>query len=156
MKRPETRRPARSARSGFTLIEILVAMMVFLAGITGVLALFSTGLAMHRDGLSVAEGTRALDEVARRIADEVQAGRNWDASGGRWRAIEAAQLPSGSWWSAHFTGEQGRERKGTLLVQVRLASTRDGLFTARPVPIVVEPAPDRGQAIARYRAFHER
>jgi len=147
--------PRRSAR-GFTLIEILIAMMVFLAGIAGVLALFSTGLAMHRDGLAVSDGTRALDEVARRIEDEVRAGRNWDELNGRWRAIEAATLPDGRWWSASFTAEHGRARKGTLLVQVRVAASREGLASARPVPLVVEPAPDRALAIERYRAFHDR
>ncbi len=65
-------------RDGFTLLEVMAALSVFLIGIVSVLALLSTGTRMHQDSQSVALTADAAEEVlllaTREVADRAQGG----------------------------------------------------------------------------------
>jgi prepilin-type N-terminal cleavage/methylation domain-containing protein len=122
-------RPARTTR-GFTLIEILVAMMIFLTGMTGLLALMTTGLALHRDGLVLARATADLDLIAARVEREVAAGMHWDAAREAWADVQAEQLPDGTWYAVHFRTPGVDEPQ---VVELRVAGSAKGLATARTV-----------------------
>jgi prepilin-type N-terminal cleavage/methylation domain-containing protein len=56
---------------GFTLLEVLVAMMVFLVGIVGILGLFTAALGMHRDATRRARTAIASAEVQALIRAEL-------------------------------------------------------------------------------------
>lgn len=58
---------------GFTLLEVLVAMLVFLVGIVGVLGLFAAALGMHRDATRRARTAIASPEVQALIRAELDA-----------------------------------------------------------------------------------
>ncbi len=148
MKRPRNER-------GFSLIEILVAMLIFLVGIGGILALLGTGLTLHRDGLTLAVGVREADEIARRIEEAVESGEPWDAETRSWSRLEATRLSSGTWYDASFEPEIGNEREGSLLAWVRVAGSVRALETARPVPIVVSPLTSLAHGARRFRQASE-
>lgn len=141
----------RRSQAGFSLVEILVAMMIFLVGIGGILALLGTGLSLHRDGLSLAAGVREIDEVARRLSADVESGVLWDAAEGVWLDVEPTRLPSGTWYDAALEPEVGNEREGSVLCWVRVAASARDLETTRPIPIVASPLAGVVEGARRYR-----
>ncbi|MHC5212255.1 MAG: type IV pilus modification PilV family protein [Planctomycetota bacterium] len=142
---------ARGAR-GFTLIEILVAMMIFLTGMTGLLALMTTGLALHRDGLVLSRATADLDGIAARIEREVAAGRHYDAEREAFVDVEAESLEGGTWYAVHFRTPGVDEPQ---VVEIRVAGSVKGLATARPVPRALGANPSAA-AIDRFRRRERR
>ena len=126
------------SRAGFTLIEVLVALMVFLAGVTGILALMTTALAMHRDGLVQARATRRLDDLverARRLAAE---GLLVDARTGEPSGLRAEKLEDGLWWDLRRLPARGEEGP---LAELRVAGSEAGLAAAEPVLCVLPEGP---------------
>jgi prepilin-type N-terminal cleavage/methylation domain-containing protein len=68
--------------AGFTLLEVMAALTIFLFGIVGVLALFTAGLGLHRDAQRKAMIAIASDEVRAavetRLAKAVEGGADAD------------------------------------------------------------------------------
>jgi prepilin-type N-terminal cleavage/methylation domain-containing protein len=124
------------AQRGFTLIEILVALMVFLAGVSGLLALLTTGLALHGQGLALSRATARLDEAGAELQRQVASGARWDAEKQAWTDVEAAQLPDGTWYSVVFLPAGADE---PLFAELRVAATRKGLAGATPVRRALDP-----------------
>jgi len=138
---------ASAAQRGFTLIEILVALMVFLAGVTGLLALLTTGMALHGQGLALSRATSHLEEVGAELQRQVAAGERWDAERQLYTDVEAAQLPDGTWYTAVFLEPQPDE---PLVVELRVASSRKGLATATPVRRALDPAQVDATSVRRF------
>ena len=71
--------PPRAQR-GFTLIEVMAALVIFMTGIVGVLAMFTSGLALHRDAerraviANSSDGVRAAVEGW--LAETILQGKN--------------------------------------------------------------------------------
>jgi prepilin-type N-terminal cleavage/methylation domain-containing protein len=143
----------RRGRRGFTLIEILVAMMVFVTGVTGLLALLTTALAMHRDGLTLARTTRDIDGVAERVRAEVAAGLHFDRQHGSWTPIDAASLPGGGVCSVRFREPAGG---GPLIAEIRLAGSERELPRAKMVPCAISVEPSMELVVERYRSRRTR
>lgn len=143
---------ATRGRRGFTLIEILLAMMVFLAGVTGIYALLSTALGMQREGLDLSRATRSAEGVVHQLEQEISRGQHFDASAGTWTDVTAATLPDGTWYAVEFVPETGNEAEGTLLVNVRLARRERDLAGARPVSWVLTPGPTFADAVRAAQA----
>ena len=81
MKRPRDR-PAPAARAASRSSRCSVALFVFLTGVTGILALMTTALALHRDGLQTAGGRHAADRRRRRAAQrEIAVGQHRAGNG---------------------------------------------------------------------------
>ncbi|HZL99535.1 MAG TPA: prepilin-type N-terminal cleavage/methylation domain-containing protein, partial [Planctomycetota bacterium] len=133
---------------GFTLIEILVALMIFLAGVTGLLALLTTGLALHGQGLALSRATDRLDEAGAELQRQVAAGARWDAERQDWIDVEAAQLPDGTWFSAAFL-PQGPEEP--LCAELRVAASRKGLAAAVPVRRALDPGAIGWASVRRFQ-----
>lgn len=142
------KRRAVSKQRGFTLIEILVAMMVFLTGVTGLLALMTTALAMHRDGISLARATSDLDGIVAKLRREVALGRHHDEVSDAWTDVESAELPDGTVYSVHFLPSYA---DGLLLAELRVAGRVRDLPRAPMIRIVLPTAPLRAEAVMRYR-----
>ena len=136
------------AQRGFTLIEILVALLVFLTGVTGLLALLTTALAMHRDGLTLARVTRAIDGVAAQVRREVAAGQHYDAALDAFLDVAGASLPDGTAFSLHFLPARGEQ---PLLAELRVAGSLKELPRSRPLPVVLLAGPSREAAVERFR-----
>ena len=138
---------AREA-AGFTLIEVLVALFVFLTAVTGILALMTTALAMHRDGLQLARSTRQLEDVVAQVRRELSAGQHRGAEG-QPVAIAPWKLPDGTWCSVSWEPVRGEEPP---VAAVRLAGAQAGLKTARVVRDVLPEGPLPAQEAERLRA----
>jgi hypothetical protein len=59
--------PAAARERAFTIMEVMAALMIFVTGVVGVLALFMSGLALHRDAQHQAAVALASDEVRARV-----------------------------------------------------------------------------------------
>ncbi|HVQ27019.1 MAG TPA: prepilin-type N-terminal cleavage/methylation domain-containing protein [Planctomycetota bacterium] len=147
--RSRRRTPPRHppGQRGFTLIEILVALMIFLAGVSGLLALLTTGLALHGQGLALSRATARLDEVGAEVQRQVAAGERWDAERQAYTDVEAGQLPDGTWYSVVFLPAQPDE---PLCVELRVATSRKGLASATPVHRAVDPAEVDAASVQRF------
>lgn len=137
-KTPRTPAAAR-ASAGFTLVEVLVAMFIFLAGAAGIYGLLSTALGMQREGLSGSRQGRRLDAVVLQLEQDLSRGMHWDAERSVWIDIPVGRLSDGTLFSARFVPETGNEAAGTLLVELRLAASQAALPRARPVSWVLSP-----------------
>jgi prepilin-type N-terminal cleavage/methylation domain-containing protein len=146
---PGTPSPSRRGQRGFTLIEILVAMMIFLAGVGGLLALLTTGLALHGQGLALSRATSSLDAAGAELQRQVAAGERWDAERESWLDVEAAQLEDGTWWSAAFLRGGPDE---PLVAELRVAGSRKGLPGAPAVRRAVDPTEVSWQAVHRFES----
>jgi len=133
---------------GFTLIEVLVAMLVFVTGVAGLLALLVTALALHRDGLNLARATRDLDELRATIVAEVAAGEHFDAERQAWLDVAGAELPDGTRYSVHFIPGDGVEPDRAAL---RFGANEAERLTARPVLFALPAGPSLSQLVARWR-----
>lgn len=137
---------------GFTLIEVLVALFVFLTAVTGILALMTTALAMHRDGLQLARATRQLEDVVGQVRRELSAGQHRGAEGQR-LPIAPWKLPDGTWCSVSWEPVRGEEPP---VAAVRVAGSQAGLKTARAVRFVLPDGPLPAQAAERLRTARTR
>ncbi len=135
--------------SGFTLIEVLMAMTIFLIGMTGLLALMSSALVMHRAGLAAGTSGHHVDGIAERLAVEVSAGDHWDDDAGDWIDVSSRRFDDGTYYSVSFEARPDGE---TVLVRVTAASDEAGLAGARPVPFLLTATPDPRESVAQWRA----
>lgn len=52
---------------GFTLLEVMAALMIFTTGVVGILALFASGLALHREAMQRSIVTTVSEDVRARL-----------------------------------------------------------------------------------------
>jgi prepilin-type N-terminal cleavage/methylation domain-containing protein len=141
-----------NGQRGFTLIEILVALLVFVTGVAGLLALLVTALALHRDGLDLGRATRDLDELRAVLRAEVAAGEHFDAEQRTWKDIPSAQLPDGTRYAVHFLAGDGVQ---PARAAVRVGRSEAELAAAPVALILVLPdGPTLAEEVRRYRRRH--
>ena len=70
--------PRRSAAGGFTLIEVLVALVVMSVGLLGLAALQQNAVTFNRDAYLASQATLLAYDMADRIRGNRQAGRDGD------------------------------------------------------------------------------
>lgn len=145
--------PPRRGPAGFTLVEVLVAMFVFLTGVTGILALMTTALALHREGLQVARASRQLDDVLASVQREVSATGTEAVEGAERADFPARRLQDGTWMAVHFLPPRGDE---PLVAEIRLAGSQAALAAARPVRAVLSTGPPPAQEALRLAAARGR
>ncbi len=133
---------------GFTLIEVLVAMLVFVTGMAGLLALLVTALALHRDGLNLARATRDLDQIRAVVAAEVAAGQHFDAQRGAWLDVASARLPDGSFYAVRFLAGDGEQ---PLRAELRMGASERDLKTAEAVLCALQEGESAAARVARFR-----
>ncbi len=133
---------------GFTLIEVLVAMLVFVTGVAGLLALIVTALALHRDGLNLARATRDFDALRATIVAEVAAGGHFDADRHAFVDVAVAALPDGTTYAVHFIPGDGVEPDRA---ELRFGANEAELRTARPVVFALPTGPPLASTVARWR-----
>lgn len=71
VRRPRAARRHGGRTAGFTLLEVMAALSVFLIGIVSVLALLSTGTRLHQESQSTALAADAAEEVLLLASREV-------------------------------------------------------------------------------------
>lgn len=135
------------AQGGFTLIEILFAMTIFMSGVAGVYALLSTSLGMQRESLELSRATRASEGIVQRLEREISQGLHFDRQQRTWTDIVLAQDGDGTYYSVAFVPETDNEAEGTLLAVVRIARRERDVPTARPVSHVLSPGPTFAEAV---------
>ena len=60
-----------AGRRGFTLLEVLIAIAVFVVSVSSILALFSVGTAAHRRGIDQSEAALLAARVAARVQEDL-------------------------------------------------------------------------------------
>lgn len=129
----------RRAARGFTLIEILVALLIFVTGVSGVYALISTGLAMQRDGLQLSAANGRLDAVVRRLELELGEGRHVDPASGILQDVSDGRLPDGTLYRVQFLGSSNADG-GLILARLAVATGPAALARAPALEVVLTPA----------------
>ena len=142
---------ARPGEAGFTLVEILLALLLFLTGVSGLYALLSTGVGMQREGVAVGRGVRRLEAVVLRLQQEIAEGQHLDEDAGGWVDIPAARLEDGTVYSVDFVADPARPTRGPLRALVRLAGREEDLDLVPPVGFVLDPGPTLGHAVRSWR-----
>jgi prepilin-type N-terminal cleavage/methylation domain-containing protein len=137
--------------SGFTLVEVLLAMLIFMAGVAGIYSLLSTALGMQRAGSDTADLTRRLDELVWQLERDLGQGLHWDEAEARWKDVESAAFGDGFLYSCRFSPEIGNERAGTLVATIAMARTEAGLAGAEPVSYVLTPGLTAADAVRSIR-----
>lgn len=124
----------RAAAAGFTLIEILMALMVFLSGVVGLYALLTTGLALQGDGVELARATGRLDAVVYRLTQELAAGEHRGEDG--WLDVQDS-LADGTLYAVELRDAGEGPESGLVIARVRVASGPRQLVSAPVVEYVV-------------------
>jgi prepilin-type N-terminal cleavage/methylation domain-containing protein len=70
------RRTPRKRESGFTLIEMVVALGILLIGMVSVLALFTTAVSLHKEAIDQTESSLLAEEVVSRVQGQLDSGRD--------------------------------------------------------------------------------
>ena len=144
-RRDAVRVASRQEQVGFTLIEILVAMLVFLTGVAGIYALLSTGLAMQQDSLQMSRAGRHMEEVVQLLQRQVSDG-TLDAD------VPLGKLLDGTCYRVSLLGSEGMGDEDARLVEIRVAATEKGLESAEPYTHLLGPGPSMARAIEEWRA----
>jgi len=113
--RPETRRD----ESGFTLIEVLIALLVLVSGMVSVIALFTHSVGVHRAAVDDARTALVAEQVLDRLRIE------WDRSGNS-GAVAAVDLSDETFRPFDVTAEVASidGHADALAVTVKLAWAR--------------------------------
>jgi len=166
-----TRRHARAARGGragaradgFTLVEVLVALVVFMTGITGILALLSTGVVLHRQGLDAVRTVHHVEDVVAALRRELVTDALYDPAERRWAGLRTgfdtrtgrfvelervADDPALVAVAVELVAEEGNEREGTLLARVRIHPRVRELDEVAPIPYLLQPGPTVAEALS--------
>jgi prepilin-type N-terminal cleavage/methylation domain-containing protein len=108
-------------QAGFTLVEVLVAFTILLVGMTGIIAMFGTGLKMERQGRDAYESALSIDELRPLVRDELLARVAKGASGEI--RIEERELPGRPElrYRVRAVPIPEREARDGWLVEIRVA-----------------------------------
>jgi prepilin-type N-terminal cleavage/methylation domain-containing protein len=120
-----------SSNRGFTLIEVLIAMVILMVGLLGLLALFGTALSATAD----AQGDLIAKQKARELLEAVYSSR--DDAGMSWNQIQNDNVAGG----AFKTGWQPLLRVTPNTNQILGTSTPNGPGEGPAVDYVLAPDP---------------
>jgi prepilin-type N-terminal cleavage/methylation domain-containing protein len=118
-----------SSNRGFTLIEVLIAMVILMVGLLGLLALFGTALSATAD----AQGDLIAKQKARELLEAVYSSR--DDAGMSWNQIQNDNVAGG----AFKTGWQPLLRVTPNTNQILGTSTPNGPGEGPAVDYVLAP-----------------
>jgi prepilin-type N-terminal cleavage/methylation domain-containing protein len=125
--------PVARPSSGFTLIEILLAMGLLVIGMTGILTLFSVALDLEAKAAERHDVARSIPEVLNKIADDLKGRPGATDSRGKSRVENEFPLAQGSRYRCSYVVEH-------------LPGEHDGRCVLARVQIIV-PAPGGERAI---------
>ncbi len=77
-------RTARRGKGGFTLLEVLVALMVFVLGISAILPLFAVAGASHKRGIDQSHVSWIAPRIAAKIQADLYESQPKDIKGASW------------------------------------------------------------------------
>ncbi|MEZ6196100.1 MAG: prepilin-type N-terminal cleavage/methylation domain-containing protein [Planctomycetota bacterium] len=116
-------RGTNGGEGGFTLIEVLVAFSILLVGMTGIIAMFGTGLKMERRGRNAFDAALVLDELRPRVRRELDRKVSQGAQGDI--RLESREVPGypGLSYSVRAMPAPGETAGRAWLVDIRVAPT---------------------------------
>jgi prepilin-type N-terminal cleavage/methylation domain-containing protein len=88
----EGRSGARGKRGGFTLVELLVAMVVLVTGMASVLALFLSGVSIHKSALDGSNSALVAELALARVQAELAEGGAGERARGPWEGFPGYEV----------------------------------------------------------------
>ncbi|MBI4878198.1 MAG: hypothetical protein HY812_00860 [Planctomycetes bacterium] len=144
----------RGRAGGFTLLEVMAALLIFLTGIVGVLALFAGGLALHRGATQramVANLSGLVQErVERLLAEGAAAGPGEELAPVREVPIE--EYPGYFYAIEKMESDPETGTEGGVLATVRVYTVDAGRKKGESFLLFVRPRADPQALIRRARA----
>jgi prepilin-type N-terminal cleavage/methylation domain-containing protein len=116
------RRPAPAPRgaAGFTLLEVLVALMIFVLGISAILPLFAVAGASHKRGIDQSHVSWIAPRIAAKIQENLYSSNPKDIKGATWEEYGQAYVYDAT-FSPVSMGTQGTGATGVaFLLQVEV------------------------------------
>jgi Tfp pilus assembly protein PilV len=124
------------------LIEILVALSVLLIGMSGILALLSTGVALSRDGAHRADAALLVEDLLHAAVDSIRAREGTGSKDAANVRIERTPVPGRNDFNYEATfvrlpGEKERTSLVTLTIS-HFVRGRERTHRFGPYPVVIE------------------
>ncbi len=108
-------------RGGFSLIEILVALAILVIGMAGVIATFSSGISLHKQGIDQTSAALVAESVLERMQAAALAGKSAEelstGSDGANQFVSSERYPA---YQKRIICEELNDREYLLTVDVRL------------------------------------
>jgi|GEM_PF-2414009 len=107
---------------GFTLLEVITALFIFLCGVVGIISLFTTALVLHKTSHDRTVTAFALEQAVSKVARMLDDGGLRDPSTGLLKALDKVPLDGhpGFFFSATFQ-ESAEEGTDTILASIDIS-----------------------------------
>ena len=141
---------------GFTLMEVVTAVFIFLLGIVGVISLFTAAAVFHKGASDRTRVSLALQQVICEIDDRLKRGAYRDA-GGELTSCREVGIPGYErmGYEAEFE-ETGRTGESMVIARVSVTWLERGKTKRETFDHVFRPGPALYDAIADFKADQRR
>lgn len=143
------RRIGRRA-GGFTLAEVLVAVMVFLIGIVGIISLFAAAAVLHKGARDKTLSALAIQEVITQIRLDLESGAQRDENGNL-KDVSEGRVPGYDRYryEAEFF-ETGMPDQSMVLARIVLTWREKGRVRGEEFDYVFRPGPAFSRTVAQF------
>jgi hypothetical protein len=131
----------RSPSSGFTLLEVVSAVFVFLMGVVGVISLFAAGTVLHKGAQDKTLSALVIEEVIAQIDAQLKAGSHRDGEGSlkpRIQGVVPGYLRYG--YEAELR-EDGLPGRSIVKARVRITWRDKGVLHGEAFDYIFRPGP---------------
>ncbi len=139
------------SRGGFTLLEVLAALTVFLIGVVGILGLFATALGIHRDATQRQIRAQVTEAVRVRIEERLV-----NSSDGEVDLAPVKDAPvegkQNVFYSATFAIDETQGVTGGVLATVELYTLDAGKKHGESFTVFARPSADPGVLVRQAKA----
>lgn len=132
---------AAAGTGGFTLLEVMAALVILLAGVVGILGLFASGLAMHRNATRNTIVAQASEDVRIRVREFVEASVGSDRGATELPPLQKVEIPGQPryFYDASFVTDQERGLEGGVMATVRVYTIDAGRERGQTFTLFTRP-----------------
>lgn len=131
----------RPSRRGFTLLEVMVALGILLAGVVGILGLFASGLAMHRNATRNTIVSQASEDVRMRVRRFVHDAIATRAAAPELEPLNRVEIEDhpGYFYDATFVADDALGLEGGVMATVQVYTLDAGRERGQTFTLFVRP-----------------
>ena len=146
----------RPGTGGFTLMEVVTAVFIFLVGIVGVISLFAAAGMLHKSAHSKTMVSLAVHQVITEIDLKLKTGGLREENGELKPVYEGAVPGQDRFTFRVVFEEEDLPGQSMILARVQLTWREKGKERGEAFDYVFRPGPDLGDAISALRNNAER